>query len=53
MPGPTDTEFFERAGLEDTKLGTGKKDDPALVVKRGFEALMAGFDGAVKVLLRP
>ncbi len=42
MPGPTDTEFFERAGLEDTKLGTGKKDDPALVAKQGFEALMAG-----------
>ena len=42
MPGPTDTEFFERAGLEDTKLGAGKKDDPALVAKQGFEALMAG-----------
>jgi short-subunit dehydrogenase len=42
MPGPTDTEFFARAGLEDTKLGSGKKDDPALVAKQGFEALMAG-----------
>jgi short-subunit dehydrogenase len=42
MPGPTDTEFFRRAGLEDTKLGSGKKDDPALVASQGFEALMAG-----------
>lgn len=38
MPGPTDTEFFERAGLEDTKLGAAKKDDS----EQGFEALMAG-----------
>lgn len=42
MPGPTDTEFFERAGLEDTKLGSSKKDDPAEVAREGFEALMAG-----------
>jgi short-subunit dehydrogenase len=34
MPGPTDTEFFDRAGLEDTKLGSGKKDDAALVASR-------------------
>ncbi|HEY3843948.1 MAG TPA: SDR family NAD(P)-dependent oxidoreductase [Acidimicrobiales bacterium] len=42
MPGPTDTEFFERAGLQDTKLGAGRKDDPALVARQGFEALMDG-----------
>jgi short-subunit dehydrogenase len=42
MPGPTDTEFFERAGLEDTKLGSSDKDDPADVARQGFEALMAG-----------
>ena len=42
MPGPTDTEFFERADLEDTMLGQGKKDDPAEVAKEGFEALMSG-----------
>jgi uncharacterized protein len=28
MPGVTDTKFFERAGLMDTKAGTGDKDDP-------------------------
>ena len=42
MPGPTDTEFFERAELMDTKVGQGKKDDPADVAKTGFEAMMKG-----------
>ncbi len=42
MPGVTDTEFFERAGMEDTKVGAGKKDDPADVAKTGFEAMMKG-----------
>ena len=41
-PGPTDTEFFERADMEDTKVGAGKKDDPADVAKAGFEAMMKG-----------
>jgi short-subunit dehydrogenase len=40
MPGPTDTRFFERAEMQDTKVGSGAKDDPALVAKQGFEALM-------------
>jgi short-subunit dehydrogenase len=42
MPGPTDTEFFERADMEDTKVGAGDKDDPADVARQGFEALMSG-----------
>jgi short-subunit dehydrogenase len=42
MPGPTETEFFERAGMEDTKIGAGEKDDPAEVARQGYEALMAG-----------
>lgn len=42
MPGATDTEFFARAGLEDTKVGQGKKDDPATVARIGFEAMMKG-----------
>lgn len=42
MPGPTDTDFWSRAGLEDTALGQGPKDDPAEVARQGFEALMAG-----------
>jgi short-subunit dehydrogenase len=40
MPGPTDTNFFHRAEMDDTKIGAGKKDDPAQVAKQGFEAMM-------------
>ena len=47
QPGPTDTEFFERAGMEDTKVAEAKKDDPAEVAKDGFEALMAGKDHVI------
>jgi uncharacterized protein len=47
MPGPTDTEFFDRAGLDDTKLGEMDKDDPAEVARQGFEALMAGKDHVI------
>jgi short-subunit dehydrogenase len=43
MPGPTDTEFFDRADMsEDTRVGQGTKDDPAQVAAQGFEALMKG-----------
>ena len=34
MPGPTDTHFFERAELTDTKVGTGRKADPAWANRR-------------------
>jgi short-subunit dehydrogenase len=47
MPGPTETEFFHRAGLDDTKVGAGPKDDAAEVAKQGYEALMAGKDHVV------
>lgn len=46
MPGATDTEFFERADMEDTKVGQDEKDDPADVAKIGFDAMMRG-DGDV------
>jgi short-subunit dehydrogenase len=42
MPGATETEFFERADLLDTQLGTASKDDPADVAKTGYDAMMAG-----------
>jgi short-subunit dehydrogenase len=42
LPGPTETEFFDRAGLEDTKVGAAEKDDPAQVARQGFEGLMRG-----------
>ncbi len=47
MPGATETNFFHRAGADDTKLGAGEKDDPAEVAKEGYEALMAGKDHVV------
>lgn len=47
MPGATETNFFHRAGADDTKLGASEKDDPAEVAKDGFEALMAGKDHVV------
>lgn len=47
MPGATETNFFQRAGAEDTKLGQSEKDDPAEVAKQGFDALMAGDDHVV------
>jgi short-subunit dehydrogenase len=46
MPGATDTDFFERAGMLDTKVGQDKKDDPADVARVGFDAMMRG-DGDV------
>lgn len=43
MPGVTDTEFFERAGMQDTKVGADmKKDDPAMVARVGFDAMRKG-----------
>jgi uncharacterized protein len=47
QPGPTDTEFFDRAGMDDTKVAEAKKDDPAEVARDGFEALMAGKDHVI------
>ena len=46
MPGPTETEFFERADMMDTKVGQMSKDDPADVARTGFDAMMRG-DGDV------
>ena len=42
MPGPTDTEFFQRADMLDTKVGQGRKSDPAEVARIGFEAMLKG-----------
>jgi short-subunit dehydrogenase len=42
MPGPTETNFFDRAHMDDTAVGQMNKDDPAEVAKQGFEALMKG-----------
>lgn len=42
MPGATETDFFERADMLDTKVGAGKKDSAVDVAKTGFEAMMDG-----------
>jgi short-subunit dehydrogenase len=42
MPGPTDTAFFERAELLDTRMAGMKKDDPAMVARVGFDAMLKG-----------
>src|SRR5215203_574613 len=46
MPGATETDFFERADMLDTRVAQGKKDDPADVARVGFDAMMRG-DGDV------
>ena len=46
MPGPTETDFFERADLTDTSMGASKKDDAADVAKTGFDAMLRG-DGDI------
>ena len=44
QPGPVDTDFFHRAGMDDTDAGTkGKMDsEPDDVARQGYEALMKG-----------
>ena len=46
MPGATDTAFFERARMLDTKVGQDEKDDPVDVAKSGYDAMMRG-DGDI------
>jgi short-subunit dehydrogenase len=48
MPGPTDTEFFARADMGDTKIGQlDDKDDPRDVARDGYQALMDGRSSVV------
>lgn len=42
MPGATETEFFKRADMMDTQVGTAEKDDAAEVARAGFDAMMRG-----------
>lgn len=42
MPGPTETEFFERADLVDTRMGRAEKDDAGEVARAGYQAMMSG-----------
>lgn len=46
MPGLTDTEFFRRAGMEDTPVGSSdSKDDPKMVAETGWKAMLKGSSG--------
>jgi short-subunit dehydrogenase len=43
MPGPVETEFFERGDMMDTQVGQNpNKSDPADVAKDGYDAVMSG-----------
>ena len=46
QPGPTNTDFFHRAGMDNTEVGsTGKTESqPDDVARQGIEALLAGDD---------
>lgn len=41
-PGATETEFFRRADMLDTKVGQQEKDDPADVARTGWDAMLKG-----------
>lgn len=49
MPGVTDTDFFNKAGMNDSKAVQDKEAmaSPADVAKDGYEALMAGDDRVI------
>lgn len=49
QPGPTDTDFFNKADMNDSKMVQDKTSlaDPADVAKDGYEALMSGKDKVV------
>lgn len=51
MPGPTETNFFHRAGMDDTLMGQAKKDDAADVARQGYDALLPGKDRVVAASL--
>src|SRR5579859_3403992 len=54
QPGPTDTDFFHRAGMDNTQVGTeGKKQSkPDEVAREGIEALFAGKDHVYSASLK-
>jgi short-subunit dehydrogenase len=46
QPGPTDTDFFHRAGMDNTQVGSEGKSEsrPDDVARQGVDALLAGKD---------
>ncbi len=47
QPGATDTDFFNKAEMQSSKITDSKLQDPAKVAKDGYEALMKGDDKTV------
>ncbi len=48
LPGATETKFFQRADMMDTKIGQDdSKADPADVARTGFDAMMKGESSVV------
>lgn len=47
QPGATDTDFFNKADMQESKILDTKLSDPAKVAKDGYEALMKGDDKIV------
>ena len=52
QPGATETEFFHRAGMDDTKVGQEEKADPQDVARKGYEAMMGGKDHVVAATMK-
>ncbi len=52
MPGPTETNFFVRANMTDTKVARGPKDDADQVAAEAYDGLMAGRASVVAGSLR-
>ena len=51
QPGATDTDFFNKATMQESKIVDGKLSDPAKVAKDGYRALMEGDDKVVSGLM--
>ncbi|CAF4486035.1 unnamed protein product, partial [Didymodactylos carnosus] len=53
VPGPTETDFFNKAQADDTKAGQSKhQDDAEKVAKQGYDSLMKGEHRAYGSTLR-
>lgn len=50
-PGATETEFFDRADMMDTKVGTMEKAEATKVARDGWDALMAGKSDVVSGMM--
>jgi len=50
QPGATDTDFFNKAEMQDSKILDSKLSDPAAVARDGYNALMKGDDKVISGL---